>query len=73
MSDVDARALVADCLRLPLDRVPVDGTIETISGWDSLRHFEIIAMVEKVTHRRLTPNEIVGLRSVRDVAALLTR
>ncbi|OYW52913.1 MAG: hypothetical protein B7Y80_19170 [Hyphomicrobium sp. 32-62-53] len=73
MSDVDARALVADCLRLPLDCVPADGTIETIPGWDSLRHFEIIARVEKVTQRRLAPDEIVGLRSVRDVAALMSR
>jgi hypothetical protein len=38
-----------------------------------LRHFEIIAMIEKVARRRLAPDEIVGLRSVKDVAAIISR
>ena len=73
MSEADARALVAEVLRLPLDSVPTDATIETTPGWDSLRHFEIIAMIEKVARRRLAPDEIVGLRSVKDVAAIISR
>ena len=71
MREDHARELVARSLRLSLESVPFDGSIETIPGWDSLSHFEVISAIENQTQRRLTADEVVGLRSVKDVAVLL--
>ena len=45
------RQTVADVFGVPLDSVPADGTPETIPGWDSLHHFELMLELEMRSRR----------------------
>jgi acyl carrier protein len=45
----------------------------TLSAWDSLRHVEIILIVEETFGLSLSTKEIAELRSVRSLAEILRR
>lgn len=67
----DAREILARALKLSRARVPADGTVETVPGWDSLSHFAVIGEIESHIRRPLTTAEIAGLRSVQDIIRIL--
>ena len=70
--DIDAaRALVAKALERPLESIPADGGLETISAWDSLGHVRILLEIEAETGRMLDSEMIATMRSVVDVARAL--
>ncbi len=66
-----ARALLADALELPPERVPDDAAIGTVEAWDSLAHMRLVQGIEEALSRELTPEEIVGLAQLGDVERLL--
>lgn len=55
--------ILAEVLGVPEDRLPEE--------WDSLAHLRIVMRLEAELSRRLTPDEILGLRSLEDLEALL--
>ena len=71
MSEDRARALVAKALNLP-DVAATDG-IGTLPSWDSLGHMHVILALEGEIGAQLGAADIVGLRTVSDVAAVLSR
>jgi acyl carrier protein len=66
-----ARSLVARALERPLESIPTDGSLETISAWDSLGHVRILLEIEAETGRMLDSEMIATMRSVIDVARAL--
>lgn len=71
MTTQRARALVAKTLNLP-DVAESDG-IGTLPAWDSLGHMHIILALEGEVGAQLSAGEIAGLRTVADVAQVLSR
>jgi acyl carrier protein len=71
MANEFLRKLVADALQLPVDAVPTDASSETLDGWDSLRHLDIIMAVEAATHITFPTPEIVELTSLDKLEAAL--
>jgi acyl carrier protein len=58
------RKIVADALQMPLEAVPADASSETLEGWDSLRHLDIVMAVESATKITFPTAEIVNLTSL---------
>lgn len=69
----EARMIVASALERPLENVAPDDALESAPGWDSLGHMRIILGLEARLVRMLEAHEIVGIKSVSDIAALLQR
>lgn len=64
-----ACALVGEALGA--SNVTPDDTMQTLAGWDSLGHLAIVAAIESRSGRRLSPEQIVSIASVRDVAEIV--
>jgi acyl carrier protein len=67
------RKIVADALQLPLDSVPADASSESLEGWDSLRHLDIVMAVESATNITFPTAEIVNLTSLDQLDAALKK
>jgi len=67
----EARVLVAHALEKSVDDIASDGALGGVPGWDSLGHMRIVLSLESKLNRTLTANEIVELKSVTDISALL--
>ncbi len=74
MPEGEIDTLVRECLSLVLGR-PVDADTPLDrrhdADWDSLRHVELIFMLEDRTGMRFTEAESTGLQSVDDIVALI--
>lgn len=68
-----ARAIVAGALACDIAAVPADSGMATLPQWDSMAHMTIVLGLEEVLGSRLKPEEIAGIGSVADIAALLAR
>ncbi len=68
-----ARAYVADALGKPIEDIPHDAAIGDLDGWDSLGHMRLMLLLEQKLARPLAPDEIVHIRSVSNIADLLSR
>ncbi|MEP9398209.1 acyl carrier protein [Mesorhizobium sp. KR2-14] len=66
-----ARALVAGVLELPVEAIPLDGSVDTIPAWDSVTHVQILLAIEAETGRLLDSERIATMRSISDVALAL--
>lgn len=67
----EARFLVASALEKMVDDIGADGALGNVPGWDSLGHMRIVLSLEAKLDRPLTANEIIGIKSVTDISALL--
>ncbi|WP_169054288.1 acyl carrier protein [Nitratireductor sp. XY-223] len=73
MSAMDnARRIVAEATRTPLDQLPEEADIQSMPAWDSIAHIGIILAVEELAGKQLTPEAIVDIVSVRSIAEFLT-
>ena len=68
-SDRLACELVAAAL--DVETVTVGDDMQSVAAWDSLGHMAIVAELEKQLGTALTPEQIVSIASVRDIAKLL--
>lgn len=55
-------ALVSDILGVP---VTLESSMDNVSGWDSLKHMQVIFAFEDAFALRLNDGEIVALRSIK--------
>ncbi len=74
MPDPDVETLVRECLSQVLKRqidagMPVERQDD--GNWDSLRHVELIFMLEDRTGFRFTEEEITGIRNSNDIIHLV--
>ena len=69
---LEARRLVATALGRPLDAVEATASVGQVAGWDSMSHMSIVLALEAQIGRMLRPDEIGRLKSIGDVAAILS-
>jgi acyl carrier protein len=68
-----ARTLLAGAMGLASGQIPDRATVRDLEGWDSLGHLRIVAAIEAETGTTLTAEQILGLASLPDIAALLKK
>jgi acyl carrier protein len=66
------RQLLADVLQLPGDRITPVLAMKDVEVWDSLRHMELVAAIEKTFTLELTFEEIVAMQSVSAIETVLS-
>lgn len=69
---LEARRLVATALGRPLDAVEATAAVGQVAGWDSMGHMSIVLALEAQIGRMLRPDEIGRLKSISEVAAILS-
>lgn len=69
----EARRLVAAALEQPIEEIAQAGTLDDVPGWDSLGHMRIVLGLEDRLNRQLGAQEVVAIKSIADIAALLVR
>lgn len=70
MNNDTARSLLSDAIGdgIQLEDAPKLGETK---GWDSIAHMRLILALEEKIGRQLNPNEMLGLETLDDIAALL--
>ncbi|WP_350050400.1 phosphopantetheine-binding protein [Marivibrio sp.] len=71
MQPTNGQRLLASVLQCSVQEVPPYGSMETVSGWDSLAHMRLAAALEERLSRDLTSEELLELESVEDIDRLL--
>lgn len=64
-------SLIADVLKVDPASVHPDTGPRTESKWDSLHHVVLMVAIEETFGVQLSPDEIVSLLTVRDIAGTL--
>lgn len=64
-------SLIADVLRVHPASVHPDTGPRTEPKWDSLHHVELMVAIEETFGVELSPDEVVSLLTVRDIAGAL--
>jgi len=67
----DLVQLLADLLEIPVAEVTAELAMQDLEVWDSLKHMELIAALERQLDIQLTFEEIVAMRSVGDIERIL--
>ena len=67
----DAKRIVAEATRTPLDQLTEETDIQSMDAWDSIAHIGIILAVEELAGKQLTPEAIIDIVSVRSIAEFL--
>jgi acyl carrier protein len=70
-NDVKLRNLLIDVLLIDEDEYRDDSGPDEISSWDSVGMVEIAVAIEQQFGYALSPDEMVGLRSIGDIKGVL--
>jgi acyl carrier protein len=68
---LDVRRIAADVLRKTLDEVPASGTRDTISGWESMAHVNLVLALEQHFDVQFKPEEMLEMLSIELTAMLV--
>ena len=73
VEEVDGKVegLLADVLQVPAASITDDLAMQDVEAWDSLKHMELVVALEDAFDRQFTFDEIVGMRSVREIKRVL--
>jgi len=66
-----ARSILANAVKMPVESLPDDVSIDNLPAWDSIAHVHAILALEEHLGRMLAPEAIVSLTSLRSIAAML--
>lgn len=68
---LEVRQIAADLLKRSVADVPADATRDTLPGWDSLVHVNIVLAVEQQFDVQFQPEEILEMLSIELIAMLI--
>ncbi len=68
---LEARAIVAEATRTPIESLPEYVDVLTLPAWDSMAHVSIILAIEEKTGQQLTTEAIIEIQSLQTIANLL--
>ena len=71
MSSDKVNELLAEALGLAPSEISESTSLETSPSWDSLAHFRVVAAVEELLDRPLSPSEIFDVTDFESIKALL--
>ncbi|MEG1480078.1 MAG: phosphopantetheine-binding protein [Kiritimatiellia bacterium] len=60
-----------ETLRLPTLELVLSDSSDTIEAWDSLAHLALLLALERRFHVTFTSSEMVSMRTVADILAML--
>jgi len=63
--------LLAAVLQMPRAKITADLAMQDVDVWDSLKHMELIISLEQAFNLQLSFDEIVAMRSVREIKRVL--
>ncbi len=63
--------LLSEALGLVPSKISQSTSLETCPSWDSLAHFRVVAALEEVLDRPLSPSEIFDVTDLESVEALM--
>ncbi len=55
------------------EALPEDATMQTVAGWDSLTHMDLVAKIEQTYEIELTGNEIADMQDVASIRRILAQ
>lgn len=64
--------LVAEVLQIPAATITDDLAMKDVDAWDSLKHMELVVLMEERFDLQLTFDEIVAMQSVREIKRVLS-
>lgn len=64
-------SLLAEILQIPVTRITDNLTMRDVEAWDSLKHMELIMLLEETFGIELTFDEIVAMQNVREIKRVL--
>src|SRR5262249_3578606 len=64
--------LLAELLQIPVTNITADLAMKDLDVWDSFKHMELIAELERQFDLQLSFDEIVAMRSVGDIKRVLS-
>lgn len=67
----EVRRLAADVMHKTIDEVPADGTRDSISGWDSMAHVNLVLALEQHFGVQFKPEEMMEMLSIELTAMLV--
>lgn len=65
------RSVASDLFNLPVDRITVASSPETIEAWDSTQHLNFVLALEEKFGLQLSPEEMEQIRNVGDAAKVI--
>lgn len=69
--DTALNSLIAGALKIPAASITPETSIDSTPAWDSLAHMDLVVSIEEHYGIQLLPDEMVAMRSVGQIAALL--
>ena len=65
--------ILADILQLPTDQITPTSSPETLPGWDSVQHLNLILALEEEFGTMFEPDEIDQMGSVEGILSVVER
>ncbi|MFN2532371.1 MAG: acyl carrier protein [Pyrinomonadaceae bacterium] len=65
--------LLAEVLQIPETAVNEDLAMKDLATWDSLKHMELVVLIEQSFKIELTFDEIVAMQNVREIKRVLAQ
>lgn len=65
------RAIAADVLQLPQERITLRSSVDNIETWDSLQHLNLILALEQEFGLQFEPEEMESMNSIEQLVELL--
>ena len=69
--DDKIKILLAEALQMPAAEISEDLAMKDVEAWDSLKHMELVLLLEGTFGIELTFDEIVAMQSVREIKRIL--
>jgi len=66
-------SLLAEILQISVERITDNLAMRDVETWDSLKHMELIMLLEETFDIELTFDEIVAMQSVREIKRVLMK
>ena len=68
---MNIKNIIAETLRLPLDKITDDLGPGDVAEWDSLHHVMIFTAIEQAFHIHFEHSELIDIENVADIVLLV--
>jgi acyl carrier protein len=65
------RAAAADVLKIPANKITPESSTETIEGWDSVQHLNLVLALEQEFSVQFDPEEIDEMNNIGRIAGIV--
>ena len=65
------RSIAADVLKVPPATITPESSTETVEGWDSVQHLNLVLALEQEFSLQFDPEEIDQMNSIGRVASII--